>query len=222
MVDLTILYITANRVPEEWAERQYNNVLAAANSRYPILTISRKPGGDIHDTAPISYENIYRCMLAGAKLADTQYIAVAEDDVLYTEEHFKFFRPDMDTFGYNQHRFALMTWDPMYSWRNRKSNCSLIAPRKLTIAALEERFSKYPDGIPAKWCGELGRSRVDKWLGVTVRKSKEVFSKTAIIQFNHIYASDDRQRRKRKAHGPLRAYDIPHWGRADKLAELFT
>lgn len=211
MSDLTLLFITAGERPKQWA-RFHEDMLHALP--YPKLTM--------RDEKKLGYEMIYRRMLEGAKKAVTPYVAVIEDDVLYPEEHFHF-RPPLDTFAYNQHRWALLTWNPiMYSWRNRKSNCSLIAPRKLMIEALEERFAKWPNGIPKEWCGELGRTRVDKWLDVTPRKSVEWYSKIGIVQINHDEGSEDRQKRNRKDFGPVKAYDIPKWGRADELIKRWA
>ncbi len=221
MADLTVLFITANLVPKAWAMLQWEK-LQEATSGYPIITIGREDGYDIKDTGVKSPENIYRLMLDGAKQATTPYVAIAEDDVLYHKDHFNFYRPSLDTFAYNQNRFALFTWNPVYSWRNRKSNCSLIAPRELMIEALGERFAKHPNGMNPKHTGELGRERVDRWLGVTVRKSIEVYSETSIIQFNHELATEDRQQRRRKALGPIKAYDIPFWGRSIDLVEWFV
>ena len=39
------------------------------------------------------------------------------------------------------------------------------------IEALEERFAKYPESIPEKLVGELGRERIERNLGVTLRKA---------------------------------------------------
>lgn len=223
-IDITILYLTVNKIPEDFAKYQ-RGVLMEAIGNYPLISISRQPmnfGKNLLDTDKQSYENIYRQMLRGAKEATTDYIAIAEDDVLYPKEHFSFFRPPLDTFAYNQNRFALFTWgEPIYNWRNRKSNCTLIAPRKLMIEALEERFAKYPNGMPPEYVGELGRERVDKWLGVTIRKSVEVYSSISVIQFNHDEATEDRQKRHRKSLGPIKAYDMPHWGRAEDLVSKY-
>lgn len=225
MQDLTVIYLTANQIPEFFAEYQ-RKILLKAIGDAPLISISRKPldfGVNLLDVDKQGYINIYHQMLRGAKLATTGYVAVAEDDTLYSKEHFTFYRPEKDTFAYNQNRFALFTWGiPTYSWRNRKSNCSLIAPRKLMIEALEERFAKYPgDTMPKEWIGELGRARVDKWLGVTVRKSVEVYSEVSIIQINHDDATEDRQKRHRKALGPMKAYDIPFWGKAEDLIKHY-
>lgn len=211
MSDLTLLFITAGERPPKWVEF-HNEMLSKLD--YPIITM--------RDEKKMGYELIYKRMLEGGKLATTPYVAVIEDDVLYPPEHF-YFRPPLDTFAYNQHRWALFTWGvPTYNWRNRKSNCSLIAPRELMIEALEERFEKWPNGIPREWCGELGRANVDRWLGVTHRKSMEWHSKIAVVQINHDDASEERQKRHRKDLGPMKAYDIPTWGRAEDLIKKYV
>lgn len=224
MKDLTIIYLTASQIPETFAKYQ-RGILLEAIGDYPLISISREPlnfGTNVLDVGQKCLDNIYRQMLRGAKLAETDYVAIAEDDVLYSKEHFTFYRPNKDTFAYNQNRFALFNWGiPTYSWRNRKSNCSLIAPRKLMIEALEERFAKYPDAIPDKMVGELGRDRVEKNIGVTLRKSIEVFSEVSIVQINHRNGSDHTQFRRSKNLGPIKAYDIPFWGKASELIKHY-
>ncbi len=223
MEDLTVIYITANKVPSDFAKTQ-RLTLTWAIGKYPLISVSREPldfGLNIIDSEPMSYENIYRQMLRAAKFTKTPYVAIAEDDVFYSEEHFNFYRPPLDTFAYNQARLALFTWGiPIYSWRNRKSNCSLIAPRELLIESLEERFARWPNGMPKEYVGELGREMVEKGLRVTPRKSVEVFSSVPIIQLNH-NGTEDRQKRRRKSLGPLKAYSIPYWGQAKDLVALY-
>lgn len=209
--DLTLLFITAGEVPPKWRAFHAEQL---AKLPYPIITM--------RDERKMGYEFIYRRMLEGAKQASTPFVAVIEDDVLYPIEHFDY-RPKMDEFAYNQHRWALLAWNPtMYSWRNRKSNCSLIAPRELMIEALEERFAKHPNGILPEHCGELGRKNVERWLGVSPRKSVEWYSKIGLVQINHDDASEDRQKRHRKDFGPVKAYDIPRWGRAEELIKHYA
>jgi hypothetical protein len=223
--DLTIIYITANQIPETFAAYQ-RGILSKSAKGAHIISISRKPlhfGTNLLDDGEKSTDNIYRQMLRGAKIATTKYVAMAEDDTLYNEDHFYFFRPDDDTFAYNQNRLALFTWGkPQFNWRNRKSNCSLIAPRELLVESLEERFTRWPTAIPEILVGELGRQRVEKNLGVTVRKSIEVFSEISIIQFNHDNASENAQRAHRKRPGPIKAYDIPYWGKAQDLVRKYV
>ncbi len=206
--DLTLIFITAGKRPEKWVAFHKEQL---DKLPYPII-VKR-------DEEKMGEQMIYQRLLEGCKEATTPYIAVIEDDVLYPPEHFKF-RPKMDEFAYNQHRWALFAWgEPTYNWRNRVSNCSLIAPRLLAIEALEERNRKYPTKWP--YVGELGRWRIEKVLEVTKRKLVEWYSTVGIIQINHDDASEERQRIHWKDLGPVRAFDIPVWGKADDLIKKF-
>lgn len=224
MGDLTCIYLTASELKEPFATR-VRKVLIDAIGDIPLISVSRKPldfGINILDNGEKNVDNIYRQMLRAAKLVKTDYIAIAEDDCFYHENHFKFYRPPLDIFAYDQNRFALFTWGtPIYSWRDRRSNCSLIAPTKLLIEALEERFAKWPKRIPDKLVGELGRNMVDRNLGVTERKSVDKFSEVSIIQFNHDSSSEERQRNHKKKMGQIKAYDLYHWGQAKKLRNIY-
>jgi len=216
--DLTVIFLTLDRLPIKFKEYQKQALLEAIGDAQ-LLIVSRIPheGWNLIDTNEPGYLNIYRQMLRAAKECDTKYIAVAEDDCLYPPEHFKL-RPPEDTVLFNQHRWALFTWGvPTYSMRQRKSNSTMIAPRQLVIDALEERFAKHGDNWPEAFIGEIGRERVEDELGVTRRKSVEVFSEIGVVQLNHVFAHEERQRRKRKTLGQIKAYDIPKWGKAEDL-----
>lgn len=219
---LSVIFLTLNRLPKKFAEFQYNTLLEATKE-FPLLTISRKPmpGWNILDKEPPGYLNIYRQMLRGATLCDTEYVAIAEDDCLYHEQHYTFHRPEV--FAFNQNRFALFTWGrPMYHWRNRFSNATFIAKKDALIDALEERFDKWGDNWPPQFIGEVGRERVDKGLGVTHIPAETVYSNVSVIQMNHEFAHEERQRRRRKSYGPIRAFDIPIWGHALKYQKLWN
>lgn len=209
--ELTLLFIAAGKLPEKWTKFHLEQL---AQLPYQMITL--------WDEEKTGYDAIYRKMLKGAKQATTPFVAVIEDDVLYPPEHFTY-RPDLDTFAYNMHRWGLFTWGiPTYNWRNRVSNCSLIAPRELLIEALEERFAKHPEVIPNEQCGELGRVNVERWLGVSHRKSVEWYSKIGLIQVNHDSDTSDRVRRHRKDLGPVRAFDIPYWRKAEDLIKMYA
>lgn len=206
--DLTCIFITAGKRPEKWVKFHAEQL---AKLPYPIITM--------RDEEKMGEQMIYQRLLEGCKKATTPFIATIEDDVLYPPEHF-YYRPKPDEFAYNQHRWALFTWGvPTYNWRNRVSNCSLIAPRELAIEALEERFAKHPKGWP--YVGELGRWRIEQVLQVKRRKLVEWYSTVGIIQINHDDASEERQRIHWKDLGPVRAYDIPTWGKAEDLIKRF-
>lgn len=235
--DLTILFLTVNRVP--WM-RFHNNVMLEAIGDYPLITISCKPmdlpGIQLRQNDEQSHDKIYKLMLQGAKIATTDYIAMIEDDMLYSKDHFEL-RPPLDTFGYNWNRWSLFTWgEPIFSFKRRFCNGCSILPRLELISALEERFSKWKK-VPHYLNGELGFEKVEKNLGVKVRKSMVLYSKTPVVQIHHIYGVagigrppsqikpndtvDLEKRKTRKRMGFIRAYEIDHWGRSEDLKKNF-
>lgn len=222
--DITIIMLTANRVPKNWARFHKEKLLEAAGSS-PIITISREPlewGINLVDIEPYTISNIYFQLFRGAEEAETDYIAVAEDDTLYPKEHFEY-RPPLDTFAYNQNRFGLFTWGkPTYFWKDRISNSTLIAPRKLAVEALKERFNKYPAGTPPHFTGELGRPNIEDKLGVSHRKTSWFSTEVSIVRIDHELGIDRLSRTHRKGKGILQAYDIPYWGKAEDLIKKFS
>jgi hypothetical protein len=225
MKDLTIIYLTANRLPDHWANYQ-RSVLFEAIRDYPLITVTRKPiqmpGEIILDTAPKSHLNMYKQMLKAAKRAKTSYIAPAEDDALYHRSHFSGFRPPLDAFGYDLNRWRLFTWqnEPWFNWTNRISNCAGILPRELFIEAWEERLAKFPgDSMPIHRVSEVGRNNQEEWMGITKRKRADFFAEFPIIHLNHLQGTDSTE--TRKAMGPIRAIEIPYWGRAENIVKEF-
>ncbi len=223
--NITIIMLTANRVSKEWAKYHKEKLLEAAGTS-PIITISRQPldwGINLLDTEPYTPSNIYLQLLRGAKAATTEFIGVAEDDTLYPAEHFAF-RPPQDSFAYNINRFGVFRWSktPTYFWKDRFSNSTLIAPRQLTIDALEERFSKFPNGTPGGFTGELGRRNIEDKLGLTHRKAAEFATEVSVVRVDHENGIDKLSQSHRKGMGILRAYDIPYWGKASDIIKKFN
>lgn len=219
MQDLTVLFLTNNLLPQKWVDYHRQKLDEAWQG--PLITVSRQPmpGVNIIQTEPSSPSNVYRQMLKAAKLATTEYVAMAEDDCLYTAEHFSY-RPE--TIGYNMHRWTVFTWgDPIYSWRNRFGNWTMIGKRQLVIDALEERFAKYPDGTPPDKTGEIGRWRTDAQLGLTHYEPESFWTRTAILNISHEHGLDDRSRRHRKTLGDITALSVPHWGEPKQYQDLW-
>lgn len=221
--DITIIMLTANRVPPGWAKFHKEKLFEAVGSS-PIITISRKPmdwGINMLDTEPYTPSNIYFQLLRGAKAAETDFIAVAEDDTLYPKEHFDF-RPPLDSFAYNINRFGVFRWSrhPTYFWKDRFSNSTLVAPRQLAVEALEERFAKHPQGTGG-FTGELGRWNIEQKLGVAHRKTTEFSTEISVVRIDHELGIDRLSQTHRKGLGILRAYDIPYWGRAADIVNQF-
>jgi len=225
MTDLTVIYLTANEMPDKWVQF-HRHVLEKAVGSFPVITMSRKPvdfGLNIVETDKKDYANIYRQLLVGAKRATTKYVGVAEDDTLYSEEHFRCFRPQDDEFAYNFSRWSLFTWPPiLFSVRQRISNCSLIAPRALLIEALQERFDKYRNSdFPMQFMGECGRNNIERGLGITQRKAVTFYSRTPVVQLSHPNGTEDRQKRMRKKLGVHLAVEIPYWGRGSEIVKYY-
>lgn len=227
MGDLTIIFLTLNRLPEKWVKFHREKLLESIGNT-PVITLSSKPtnlGLNIIQDRPPSKPNIFRQMLRGAIMAKTPYIAIVEDDTLYPKDHFTFFRPPLDRFAYNQHRWSLYTWgEPIYHLKNYMLiNSSLIAPRELLIKNLEERFKKLDDNSPVLG-DEIGV--IEKKLGLPRIKPIEAKSENPIIQFDHDFFTrgsekETIERRHAKKLGVIKAYDVPYWGSAKNLVKKF-
>lgn len=233
MNDITVIYYTANRISETFGNH-LRRVLLEAIGDTPLICVSKKPmdfGENIVLDTPRSYLNIYREALIGVKAAKTKYIALAEDDMLYSAEHFKF-RPKPGTFAYNIGCWRLFTWgEPIFSWGGeRRNNSGLICERELYIKLMEERFAKYPDTAPLQFFAEPGK--YDDKIGVTVYPTETFYTTPANIMFSHYEGMSINQNEEeeknykglgiRKRLGQLRATAIPHWGEADKIIKLYA
>src|SRR3989304_7380503 len=150
--DLTVVYYTSNWLDTHnpyFLENTKKQLLVAIGD-LPLISVSQKPiafGKNIcvGETGR-SHLNLYRQILIGCKEAKTKYVAMAEDDVLYSHEHFHYRTPEKDVFAYNMAKWSLFTWSrpPVFSLRiKRKVVNSLIAKRDMLIEALEERFALF-------------------------------------------------------------------------------
>lgn len=211
MNDITIIMLTQNKVPTTWA-RYYRRVLTDAIGDTPLISISREPmdwGVNMVQTEPESMQNVYWQILKGARQAETSYIAIAEDDTLYPQEHFEF-RPTEDSCAYNMTRWILFTWGkPFYFYKPRIANGTMIASRERVIRLLEERFERYPKEVPHHY-RELDET-----------EHAEFYTYHPIVCFNHDYSFDHLERTHRKQPWPVQAFDIPKWGRAEDVRTLF-
>jgi hypothetical protein len=50
----------------------------------------------------------------------------------------------------------------------------------------------------------------------------EWYSTTPVVQVNHSGGIDETQQRQWKKHGQIKAYDIPHWGKATDIVEVYN
>lgn len=222
--ELTIILYTCNEIPLGFASKCYEQLLKAAQG-LPIITVSHKPmpvENNIVVDLSRSHFNIYKQALIGAKAATTKYIALAEDDVLYSPEHFRYRPKNSFKFAYNLGAWSLFTWgEPMFTHKGvvRRNLNSLICDRELFINAIEERFAKYPDGASKELWAEPGR--YERQLGVEVWETEEFYTNPPNIVFSHQNELSFSGLGERKRLGEFRASSIPYWGEATKIREYY-
>jgi len=237
-LDLTVVYYTCNYLEKEnpvfLANTQH--FLLKAIGQHPLISVSQKPMdfgqniclGDIGR----SHFNIYKQILIGAKAAKTKHVALAEDDILYSYAHFHTMTPRPSVFLYDMAKLSIFTWSepPQFSFRTRRTVVNqLIAPRKMLIEAMEERFTRmeqllkegWPiERIESKW-GDPGR--YENLLGITVREVQEEYFGTPSIVFTHPKAYGyEFNHGKRKRLGDIRIIEEANWGRADQIVQLYS
>lgn len=224
--DLTIIYYTANVAPHAFTEMLRTN-LKKVSEGIPIIYVSKHPlnvENNIISPYPRSHISIYRDALLGVKAAKTKYVAMAEDDVLYSPEHFKRRPVNEDTFAYNLGYWSIHTWDePVFTHKagGRRNLHSLICTREAFIEAMEERFAKYPDGTQdiGIWA-EPGK--YEKHLGVTERPTETFYTNPPNIMFVHQTALAYNHLGRRKRLGEFRATELPYWGTAKEIRSLYN
>lgn len=231
-MDLTVIYLTVNLMPQKWQEFHMRHLLRATTG-FPMVVISRVPMElGRKDTNYLkqmvsvpSAWNVYVQLLRGARLAETKYVAVAEDDTLYPRRHFTEFRPPEDAVAYDMSRWSVFSWqkEPFFSAIRKHGNFAMIGPRKLVVEALEEREAKYPNGN--KYAGEIGRPDVARNMRVPCRKLVEWHCIEPMVNLCHpqglspTYVNVKGLERKP---GELKAWDIPVWGKAADIAAVYN
>ena len=228
--DISILYYTANRIPEHFARAVREELVRSTAGQHEIVSVSHDKAIEfgrfrhvVFGAEPSIYQ-VYRNVLIAARLARTPWVACCEDDTVYSPEHFEF-RPAADTFAYDLDRWVLtreLSEDGrrrvgLYYWRERHQMAMLVCSRKLLIETLEERFAKYPDPVAhdvAKRTGWGEPGRYEKNLGLTRRGMAYFRSGGPSVTFNH---SDSLMGRRRINPGDVIRRDLPRWGPATDL-----
>jgi hypothetical protein len=219
-------------MPSRWKKFHWEHLLRATEG-LPMICLTADPPADycrpnteyLIQSGPFSAWNVYSQMLRAANIADTKYIAVAEDDTLYPRKHFTEFRPKDDEIAYDMSRWSVFSWvpQPFFSNIRKRGNFTMIGPRKLVIEALEERESLYPDGLP--YAGEIGRPDIERRMRVTKRKAVDWDCIEPMVNLCHprglspTYENTPKLERKP---GALKAWDIPIWGKASDIAAIYN
>jgi hypothetical protein len=221
--DLSLVYYTANKVEDAFAERVRQHLVEVSAPGYTLISVSQKPipgfghnicVGDIG----FSIYNVYVQLLVGAKAATTPWICCAEDDYLYHPSHFEL-RPPRDAFGYNHARWNLDD-SGIYWWRGRATMGMCIVWRELLIDTLEERFAKFPTPLVSReehrgW-GEPGR--YERNLHLTLRKMTIMDAAGPTVIFNHRPSLGGK---RRKTDGDRQTRVLEPWGDGKALWARF-
>lgn len=228
MNDLSAIFYTSNYMDgQPFMEKVKEHLLKVWHG--PLISVSQKPM-DFGENICIgdvgrSHLNIYRQILIGCKAAKTKYVALTEDDIFYSAEHFTEKRPSPGHFLYDMNKWSIFTWTdpPMFSLRRRKVVNHLIAERDMLIDAMQERFKRHnclafgsdESKVPLSYWGDPGR--YEKHLGVSVRPTEEFYASVPGIVFSHPDAYGYTSRGERKALGKEKTDWLPDWGTATEV-----
>ncbi len=232
--DLSIIYYTSNQLEKDnpYFLSNTKKQLLKAVADLSIVSVSHKPM-DLGTNICLgeigrSHLNLYKQILIGCKAAKTKYVAMAEDDIFYSYEHFHQELPRGDYFLYDMNKWSVFTWSkpPQYSYRDRMVVNQLIAPRDYLVEALEERFKKVEELKKTKSEAEIIKywgdpGRYEKYLGVSERNVKHFFCSVPSIVFTHESAFGYLNHGSHKKLGNPKAYDVPVWGHISNLMKLY-
>lgn len=234
MQDATVVYITANEIPEKFAKSMQEFLIKAVGDLPVIVVSKKKPFTDGYNTVlvgqrnlvfdtPRSHVNIYREALAGVNLAETRYVFIAEDDVLYSPEHFKKRPTRPDVFAYNVACWSIYTWSkpPVFSYTGRRNLGQLICEKDLFIEAMEERFNKFTHDSQISNAVFAEPGKYERQLGVSVQQTEVFYTDPANVMFTHPMGLSHLTLGERKRLAPIRALEIPYWGRAEEVVKLY-
>jgi len=141
MDDLTLIYYTDNSIPDDFSEAVRGIYV---DCKYSIVSVSHKPikfGQNICiGNFGRSLKNIYLQILIGLQLANTEYVALCEHDVLYPPSYFEC-RPT--GISYNHNKYDMNVWlghfTPTSNTGLAMSQC--IGKRELLIKLISERIA---------------------------------------------------------------------------------
>ncbi len=233
MNDLTIIYYTANMNSDHFMANTQEYLLKAIGDT-PIVSVSFKPTVIGNNCTNIcigvqkrSNYMIYHQVLLGARAAQTKYVAMAEDDMLYHPSHFDYRPADDNMFSYNINKWSIFSWvkPPIFSYRERKLMNSLITTKSALVKTLEERYSKYPSleetppGLLRMYWGEPGR--FENHLGIFPVPAEEYKSEEPNIMFSTSEALGYTELGNRKAHSEIRADHVAPWGTAEEVLRIY-
>ena len=182
--EITVLYYTDNSLSEDIYSKCRKYLLLAAGG-CPVVSVSQLPV-DIGRNVCVgnigrSFLSLYKQLAEGLRAVETEYVALAEHDVLYPIGYFDWIPPRDDTFYYSGntiwsvHKKGVQYGMYMTSATQHPSLESLICNKNLLSIAIGKRISlleKPTQPRPAGW-GEPGFAYDDeqyemRFLGIPI------------------------------------------------------
>jgi len=139
-----LVYYTDNKCSEKILKTAQEYIKKACGD-LKIISVSLAPisfGENIVLSLKRGYLTMFKQILAGLEMLDTDIAFLVECDVLYNKEHFEFTPPTVDKFYYNEHVYQLdyKTGQAVFFYARRVSQ--LCAYRDLLVTHYRERVRK--------------------------------------------------------------------------------
>jgi hypothetical protein len=218
MDNLTILNYTSNAMPEK-SHRNFQLELLKVIGDTPLISVSQKPMdfgqnicvGEIGK----SYYNLYYQQLIGLREVKTKWVAFAEDDSLYTTEHFSYRPPDETTVSYNKNFWFL---DTANFWtKGHIGTFGAISATNYVLESLERRYERFPEEIMPRnsqrwfWM-DFG---FDDRLGLKKCNTEQFATEIPLITFAHYAGTYGKPHRRQRT--STQVDELPYWGNAKEL-----
>lgn len=244
----TIVYITDNALDERIDKMCRQNILEATKG-FRLISISQKPI-DFGENICVgqlkrSSLSLNLQMMEGLKRAETEYIAIAEADCLYTPEHFNFIPLDKSTFWYNDNCWLAQyssglkpEYNGMFSnFPKRKANSQLVCGTDIMIKATQDRIDMMSDPMwleryPLGRIGEAGLMTKQQIENLAVG-SKLAHVKRLLLEYIAKYKGDNFTTKfpnidirhgsnlTKNRRGYHRRYEIPYWGTINNIFKRY-
>ena len=213
--DLSVIMLTLNKPPKHW-QKFYKKALLEAIGDMPLVIISKEPMNwqrpnttyvlqeEPEATERARIHNIYVQLRKAVRLARTPYVAVVNDDCLYSYEHFIMFRPPLNRCSYNYCRWSINEWsrdNPFYYHSPHPDDPMLIAPRDHLLRHMEG--VTYFEGHATDFLSDC----------------VVFYSLEPIVSFHHTRGLLGDAIVKWRKPWPVQALTIPKWGAARELIQ---
>lgn len=243
----SILYLTDNSLDPKIANL-CKMILLGESGDMPIVSVSQKPicfgknvcVGEIGR----SWKSLYTQILAGLEHITTDWVVIAEHDVLYNHEHLHYIPDDPAVFWYNSNCWLVVgpggnhpELFGMYSyWPQRYALSQLIAPRQLLFNSVSEILGLIDAGLKLekgmRWYGEPGvvegnlkkaalyadsgrPAQLQSYLRDYITRYGNKVFKTELPNVDIRHGNNFTGPKR----GKKRCYEIPYWG---KFAEIMN